>query len=79
VGRGSRKTQHCRDAADIDLCKMLLRYNTCRAVVYRGLRLGVSIGLIIRLLRVFGLIFGETRGLSGASPTQASWLLPPRS
>ena len=82
MGRGSRKTQHYRDAADIALCKVLLRHNTCRAVVYRGPRLGASIGLIHRLLRVFGLIFGETRGLSGASPhprllAPGFWLLTP--
>ena len=50
VGRGSRKTQYYRDAADIDLWQVLLRHNTRRAVVYRGPRLGALIGLVHRFV-----------------------------
>jgi len=49
LGHGpSRTTQRYRDAADIELWKVLLRRNMRRAVVYRGPRLGAFIDLLHR-------------------------------
>ena len=75
MGRGSRKTQHYRDAADIALCKVLLRHNTCRAVVYRGHGSGRLSALYIDCLGFLGLSSVRREAFREPRPTQASWLL----
>jgi hypothetical protein len=68
VGRGSEEPTIFAKWLIFDLPNRLLHYETRRAVVYRGPRLGALIGLAHRISRSPLLTFGEMPGLSGASP-----------